>query len=67
MHILEKEARLFWISAQRVRLTPPDTPADDDLTEALDDLTTIHLMTESPLLAVRCAEVLDREDRRCAI
>ena len=61
--MLERETLIFWIAAQRIRLTPPDSM--DDVDEALDDIVAIHCHTESETLAQRCADLLDGELARC--
>ncbi len=62
--MLDKEARIFWIAAQRIRLTPPEA-GHDYVKEALDDLVCLSIHTESVLLANRCVALLDGELERC--
>ena len=62
--MLERETLLFWIAAQRIRLTPPEAGVED-VSEALDDLVCIHTHTDSARLAKRCSEILVKETERC--
>ena len=62
--MLANETRLFWIAAQRIRLTNPDD-ISPEVEEALDDLVCIHQHTDSDRLAQRCDELFDRELERC--
>jgi hypothetical protein len=62
--MLANETRLFWIAAQRLRLTKPDDNSPE-IDEALDDLVCISVHTDSARLAHRCADLLDRELERC--
>lgn len=62
--MLERETLLFWIAAQRIRLTPPEAGVEA-VDEALDDLVCIHMNTDSDRLAQRCDELLDWEMERC--
>ena len=62
--MLDRETLVFWIAAQRIRLTPPDTDAEE-VEEALDDIVCIHTHTDSLTLARRCDELLDGETKRC--
>jgi hypothetical protein len=62
--VLEKETLIFWIAAQRLRLTPVEAGAED-VDEALDDLVCIHTNTDSLRLASRCIDLLDKEAERC--
>jgi hypothetical protein len=62
--VLEKETLIFWIAAQRLRLTPVEAGAEE-VDEALDDLVCIHTHTDSDRLAKRCSDILDQEAARC--
>ena len=62
--MLERETLIFWIAAQRLRLTAV-VVGGADIQEALDDLMAVRTHTESATLAQRCAELLDREAPLC--
>lgn len=62
--MLDRETLIFWISAQRLRLSR-EAIGEDGYAEAMDDLTAIFNHTDSQALASRCAEILDREAPLC--
>jgi len=62
--VLEKETLIFWIAAQRLRLTPVELGVEE-VDEVLDDLVAVHMNTDSPRLAQRCSDLLDKEAARC--
>lgn len=63
--MLDREAMLFWISAQRLRLKPGVVPMEE-LAEALDDLVAIATNTDNQTLAHRCHEMLIEKAFPCA-
>lgn len=63
--MLDQETRLFWISAQRLRLTSHQRDADET-DEALEDLAGIFVNTDSALLVQRCAQLLNKQNPQCA-
>lgn len=62
--MLERETLLYWVSAQRIRLTPANE-SQEEVEEAMDDLVAIAMHTESVALANRCADMLEQELMQC--